>query len=182
MRAAVRCRVVGACVAGLLGILGVALAAAGAESVEVARLSVESGTAASVEDDHTRVVELLDQEPEAWGGAYVDDEMLVVTTVTRTPEQAVVVLAARGLTGDVEVRQGDVSRAELVAAVDTLVGDAAVRSVASAVGPDHRTGTVVVGVRHWFAPPRAVSPIPIPLEVNGIPVRMEYAGTPTSVG
>ncbi|GAB4062435.1 hypothetical protein GCM10028777_02130 [Angustibacter speluncae] len=182
MRAAVRRSVVGTCVAGLLGVLGVGLAAAGSGSVEVARLNAESGTAAAVEDDYTRVVELFDQEPEAWGGAYVDDETLVVTTVTRTPEQAVVVLADRGLTGDVEVRQGDVSRAELAAAVDTLSGDPAVRSVASAVGPDHRTGTIVVGVRHWFVPPRAVSPVPIPLQVNGIPVRMQYEGAPAPVG
>lgn len=182
VRAAGRRRVVGACVAGLLGVLGVGLAAGGSGSVEVARLTAASGTAASVEDDYTRVVELFDQEPEAWGGAHVDDETLVVTTVTRTPDQAVVVLADRGLTGDVEVRQGHVSRAELAAAVDRLSGDPAVRSVAGAVGPDYRTGTIVVGVRHWFMPPRAVSPVPIPTHLDGIPIRMEYEGTPAAVG
>ena len=140
---------------------------AGAGSLAVVPLT-ESLTSTATPGDPTNVAEnyatlvgkFFEQEPESWGGAYVDGDVLVVKAVRRTVDEATALLAAAGVVHGVRVVTATRSIADLDASTDRVASMASANVVS--VGPQYATSSVVVGVLKDDVAERQPSSSPTP--------------------
>ena len=90
---------------------------------------------------------LFTADADLWGGAYVEDELLVVKVVGQTLDAAQRSLNAVGVTAGIKLVSSDVSLAALEAqqarVTKTLEGQ---ESLATSWGPDYSTSSIVVGL------------------------------------
>lgn len=104
-----------------------------------------AGHPVRVEDNYTILADTLFHEaPDDWGGAYVDDDTLVVRTVRYTVDEATELLAELGVTDALRVVSSGVSIAELKRVASDIV-ESGIAGVISA-GPQYASSSVVVGV------------------------------------
>ncbi|WP_062316156.1 hypothetical protein [Demequina maris] len=102
-------------------------------------------------------------QPGKWGGAYIDGDVVVLRTVTRSKEEAEEYLESRGMTGPIEVVEFDYSIADLNTAKDA-VAEAIMTKGPGAVGvtkiePDSRGARLIVGVDYFWHVPGARSTV-----------------------
>lgn len=108
-----------------------------------------AGHPVGIEKNATLVEEkFLGEHPDQWGGAYVDRDVFVVLTVSRTVEVATRLLRSAGVTGSLDVRRVSRSMAnlqELTAEVDPALSNVL------SVGPLYSRNVVVVRMQ-WPNP------------------------------
>ena len=84
----------------------------------------------------TLVGKFFEQEPESWGGAYVDGDVLVVKAVRRTVDEATALLAAAGVVHGVRV----VTATRSIVDLDTLTDRVASMASANVVNRPGESG------------------------------------------
>lgn len=87
---------------------------------------------------------LFNVEPNMWGGAYVDANVLVVKTVGYTIDEATVKLRAIGVLSGIKIISSDTSIAQLEALTAKVIATRSANIVSA--GPQFSTSRVVVGV------------------------------------
>ena len=106
-----------------------------------------TGSPIDPSENYTRMQGLFTADADLWGGAYVEDELLVVKVVGQTLDAAQRSLNAVGVTAGIKLVSSDVSLAALEAqqarVTKTLEGQ---ESLATSWGPDYSTSSIVVGV------------------------------------
>lgn len=145
-------------------------------------LKLPSGNVASAPDNYVGYLKLEEAAPELWGGAFVDNDVLVINVVGQTLNEAKSILAAAGVTRDVELRSSNVSTASLIAQkerVRSLVkGDPNVTSW----GPNYADGSIIVEVKQDTASLRSsLSSLARPADPS-VPAIITYGaqGVPTT--
>jgi hypothetical protein len=170
---------------GLLGRIDFHHLTAGALSGNPKRWPVgdgsESPDASSVLGWYQIVDAQFVEHPDDWGGAFMDGDSLVVNSVRRTGPQAVTALRALGVGNGVFVQEASISLAKFDRLGSAVVTDRALGPMIASVGPDYRTGELVVGVRDGGDLAAAEARLQEVLRQQGagsIPYRIERGGTP----
>ena len=91
--------------------------------------------------------DLFTKHPDEWGEAYVDGDMLVVNTVTRSPQEAAALLKEMGITGGVRLRHVGASIDDYEAAMDAISASDKLMAEVSQFGPDYRTASLQISLR-----------------------------------
>lgn len=105
----------------------------------------QPGSPPLVEENYSAIVDsLFNVEPNMWGGAYVDANVLVVKTVGYTIDEAAAKLRAIGVLSGIRLISSDTSIAQLEALTAKVIATGNVNIVSA--GPQFATSRVVVGV------------------------------------
>jgi hypothetical protein len=129
------------------GLVAVALSSPAAANVQSSTSEPTESvpTPQSVVDSYSLIEDaLFSEEPEMWGGAFVNHDVLVVKTVRYTLDEAAELVRAVGAAGSVRILSSGVSIKDLESAVDAIL--ALHNPTVVSAGPRYATSEVVVGV------------------------------------
>ena len=120
--------------------------AAGASRTE-RDLPLTAGSRVDHPENYTRMQGLFTADADHWGGAHVDDDLLVVKVVGQSLDAAQRSLNAVGVTAGIKLVASDVSLAALDAQqARVTIALEGQDSLATSWGPDYSTSSIVVGV------------------------------------
>ena len=119
--------------------------AAGASRTE-RLLPLTAGSRVDHPENYTRMQGLFTADADLWGGAYVEDDLLVVKVVGQSLDLAQSSLKAVGVTAGIKLLASDVSLAALDAQKARVAESLGGQSQATSWGPDYAASSIVVSV------------------------------------
>lgn len=131
-------------------------------------LPMIAGSPIDPSENYTRMQGLFSADADLWGGAYVEDDLLVVNVVGQSLDSAQRALNAIGVTAGIKLLASDVSLAALDAQQALVAESLEGQSQATSWGPDYRASSIVVGVRG--ASPELQDILRLAVDPDGPPV------------